>query len=99
MFLGMNKCNAGSLILLEYFPIILFKILEKSCMKQVSHFVGNKCKLFEDVFKDSSAHFRLFLVVQTLGFLHPLLLCRTLKASENFIVFVLERHESVVVQV
>lgn len=68
-------------------------------MKQVSLFVDNKCKLFEGVFKDSSAHFRLPLVVQALQFFQPQLLCRTLKAIENFIVFVLERHDSVVVQV
>lgn len=72
---------------------------KKSCMKQVSLFMDNKCKLFEGVFKDSSAHFRLPLVVQALQFFQPQLLCRTLKAIENLIIFVLERHESVVVQV
>lgn len=68
---------------------------KKSCIKQVSLFVDNKHKLFDGVFKDGSAHFRLPLVVQALQFFQPQLLCRTLKAIENFMKFVLERHKSI----
>jgi len=93
------KCKSRCLILFAYFPIILCKTLEKSYIKQVSFCVDNKCKLFYGVFKDSSAHFRLPLVAQALQFFQLQLLDRTLKATANFITFVLEKHKRVAVQV